>query len=53
MAKLKKLPKKPKTSATLATWQKYEARVKEVMKYNNQVKAEAKKKENIIKKYSR
>lgn len=33
--KLRSLPKKPKASASLETWKKYEAKVKEVQKANN------------------
>jgi len=50
MAKLKKLPKKPRQSAPLSTWERYNERVKEVQKYNRQIESDAKKKSNLIKK---
>lgn len=46
--KKKKMPKKPKQSSSLQTWQNYEARVKEVNKYNSQLEADKKKKKAII-----
>lgn len=51
MAKLKKLPKKPKQSASLATWMRYDDRVKEVQKQNREIIAQRKRKEQIIRKY--
>lgn len=50
MPKLRKLPKAPKNSASLAVWQNYEKRVKEVNSYNNNLKKEAAKKLALIKK---
>ncbi len=45
MAKLKKLPKKPKSSASLDTWKKWESKCMEVKKTNDQtLKNEAEKK---------
>jgi hypothetical protein len=50
MPKAKKLPKAPRINASLAVWQNYEKRVKEVNTYNNNLKKEAAKKQAIIKK---
>lgn len=47
--KKKKFPKKPKTSANLAMWERYQAKVKEVNSYNSQLLKDKAKKENIIK----
>lgn len=51
MANLKKLPKKPKKSASLGTWLRYEDRVKAVQKHNRDIIAQRKRKEQIIRKY--
>ena len=37
MARKKKYPKMPKRSASLAVWQRYEARCKEVDKHNKAI----------------
>ena len=37
MAKKKKYPKQPKRSASLAVWQRYEARCKEKDKFNKAI----------------
>lgn len=47
--KKKKYPKKPKASANLATWERYQSKVKDVNAYNNQLIKDKTKKENIIK----
>lgn len=47
--KKKKFPKKPKTSSNLATWERYQSKVKEVNSYNSQLLKDKAKKENIIK----
>jgi hypothetical protein len=49
---IKKLkhPKRPKQSSPLSTWERYDARCKEVDKINATKAAEAKKKEALIKK---
>jgi hypothetical protein len=39
MAKKKKFPKAPKRSASLAVWQRYEQRCKDVAKYNKEIEA--------------
>lgn len=45
MAKLKKLPKKPKSTASLEVWKKWEQKCMEVKKANDQtLKNEAEKK---------
>lgn len=45
MAKLKKLPKRPKQSASLEAWKKWEGKCNEVKKMNDSIlKAEAEKK---------
>lgn len=41
--KMLKLPKKPKQSSSLATWEKYDARVKEIEKENKKRDADYKK----------
>lgn len=50
MAKKKKYPKTPKKSASLAMWQRYDGKKKDVDKFNKQIDADKKKKEAIIKK---
>lgn len=37
MARKKKYPKQPKRSASLAVWQRYEARCKEIDKFNKAI----------------
>ncbi|MDI9872240.1 hypothetical protein [Flectobacillus roseus] len=50
MAKTKKLPKKPKQSASLETVKKWEAKCNEVRKYNDTLmKQEAEKKKILAK----
>lgn len=46
--KLKKFPKSPKTSASVETWKRYEAKVKEVKKYNDAIKKKASEKRRLI-----
>ncbi len=43
-------PKRPKESASLAVWERYDARCKEIDKINNQRMADVKKKANLISK---
>lgn len=50
MAKMKKLPKKPKASASLQTWENYHKRVKAVQAANRKLVADKKKKEKLISK---
>ena len=50
MAKLKKYPKKPKASASVATMERYLARCKEVDKENARIKKDAQKKEQLKRK---
>jgi len=54
--KAKKLPKKPKQSASLATWERYDAKCKEVHKHNSSAlknyHSSIKKKQSLIKKHS-
>ena len=52
MTKHKKHPKKPKVSASLATWERYSAKCKEVDKHNAQIDRDKKKKASLIKKHS-
>ena len=47
--KKKKYPKKPKASASLATWEKFQAKIKDVNSINNQLEKDKAKKANIIK----
>ena len=51
--KMLKYPKKPKQSAPLSSWERYDARVKEVDKINADKKKEAQKKSSLIKKHAR
>lgn len=53
MAKLKKLPKRPKVTASLEVWKRHDEKVKEVNKFNNAIKADLKKKAALIKKLSK
>lgn len=53
MAKKKKYPKRPKESAPLSTWRRYEERVKEVDKYNNSLEKEKNEKKKIIERAKR
>jgi hypothetical protein len=46
--KLKKLPKRPKASASLASWESYERKVDAVIKHNAEQRAAQKKKEALI-----
>jgi len=50
MAKLPKAPKRPKASASLATWEKFDQRVKDYDKKVREIKSNASKKANLIKK---
>lgn len=50
--KLPKKPRKPKTSASLASWEKFDQRMKDWQKKCSDIKNGAKKKETLIKKYS-
>lgn len=44
MPKKRKYPKQPKRNASIATWERYEQKCKEVKKYNDELaKAPAKK----------
>lgn len=47
MAKLKKFPKQPKAKSTLAVWERYEQRCKDVASYNKALKEAPKKKDAI------
>lgn len=48
--KFKKLPKKPKASASLATMENYLRKVAEVKKFNQKVKSDKARKETLRKK---
>jgi len=54
--KAKKMPKKPKASATLATWERYDTKCKEITKHNasalKNYHSAIKKKATLIKKHS-
>lgn len=50
--KLPKAPKKPRASASLSTWQRYDQRVNDWKKKCTAILSEGKKKESLIKKYS-
>ena len=53
MTKKRKYPKRPKESASLAVWKRYEERVKEVDKYNNSIEKEKNEKKKIIERAKR
>lgn len=46
--KMKKMPKRPKASASLAAWESFEKRVDAVSKYNAELRAAQKKKQALI-----
>jgi hypothetical protein len=48
-----KYPKKPKTTASLAVWERYEARRKEIDKINSEKLKDYNKKQSLIKKLTR
>jgi len=50
MAKKRKYPKKPKMSSSLQTWKNYEAKCKEVDKFNAKLESEKKQKKTLIQK---
>ena len=50
MSKLKKLPKRPKESASLDTWKRYEKKCKEVQSHNRRLETEKKTKAKLIEK---
>ena len=47
-ARKKSYPKKPKQSAPLTSWERYEQRVKEVDAYNSRLETEKKRKAALI-----
>jgi hypothetical protein len=49
MAKKKKFPKQPKQGASLKVWENYKKRCEDVNRYNAQIEAEKKKKEQVKK----
>jgi hypothetical protein len=52
MAKKRKYPKRPKVSSSLQVWKNYEARCKDVDRYNSQLERDKKAKANLVKKIS-
>lgn len=48
MAKLRKLPKRPKQTSSLETWKNWERKCKEVQAYNRQIAKDKKAKQAII-----
>ena len=50
--KLPKKPRKPKASASLSTWERFDQRVKDWRKKVSDKKSAKSKKETLIKKYS-
>ncbi len=48
MAKLKKLPKRPKAGASLRTWDNYKKKCAQVQKDNRKTLADKKKKQKLI-----
>lgn len=53
MAKAKKMPKRPKQSASLDTWKRYEQKVKDVKNHNDQLVRDKTAKKNLIAKISK
>jgi len=53
MAKLPKAPKRPKRSASLQTWERYDVRVNDWRKKVSDKQAAIRKKNTLIEKYSR
>ena len=51
MAKKRKLPKKPKLTASIETWKSWEKRAAEVKKHNNKIDSDRNAKLRISKKY--
>ena len=51
MAKKRKMPKRPKLSASLDVFKRWEERAKEVKKHNDALDKAKKAKESILKKY--
>lgn len=51
--KKKKHPKRPKQSASLERWKKYEEDCKTIDKHNAQIDSDEKKKKDLIKKISK
>ena len=52
MAKMPSKPKKPKQSASLASWEKYDQKVKDWHKKCNEIKNAKNKKASLIKKHT-
>ena len=50
MSKLKKLPKRPRATASLDTWKRYEKKCKEVQSFNRRLETEKKTKAKLIEK---
>lgn len=50
--KKRKLPKKPRSNASLTVWESYERKLKEVEAYNRQLEADKKKKEALKKQFA-
>lgn len=51
--KLKRFPKRPRASAPLSTWERYEDKIQEVKKFNAALEASKRKKKSIIDKTSK
>lgn len=47
-SKFKKMPKSPKTTASIDVWLRYEKKVDEIKKYNSSILAEESKKKALI-----
>lgn len=48
MAKLKKFPKEPKSKASVEVWKRYEAKCREVKKYNDAIQKKSAEKKRMI-----
>jgi hypothetical protein len=53
MAKLPKKPKKPRASASITSWQNFDARYKAWQKKVSDIKNSKKRKETLVAKYAR
>ena len=51
MAKKRRFPKRPKITASLDAWKRWEERAKEVKKHNDKLEATKKAKQTISKKF--
>lgn len=48
MARLKKFPKEPKSKASVEVWKRYEAKCREIKKYNDAIQKKSAEKKRMI-----